>query len=391
MSARWVVVVFALALLPAGAGAAPPWAASFGAAAAGSYVPEGRPAILVAAAGSEGEAGAAAEALRSALRRSGRVRLAMDASAIGDVETLPDNEIVRRAVAQPVQVIAIVRVFPGAGHAESAVVTLYDRDGRTLNALTVERGQPLGALSRGGPQAVGEGVSREATSAVSDVLHGRERGEAPALPPQPERTPAERSYDERFVGFFENPYTNRRDWDPNSDWGGPYLGVMRRPLKPEAFYEAVERPEYAAWYRHRDAARTGLVVSGAILVTVGTITALAGGLVGVAHPFCQEQDPYGECILADRSPNAIALGVGLGALGAGITFLVVGARLAHLPVDMPGNHRLAAAHNRRLRKTLGLPPADDPAVPHEAAPGARISITPRVASRSAGLGVQVEF
>jgi len=175
------LMVAVFVMIAGAAQAAARWSASFGAQAVASYLPERdrKPSVMVVAAGSGGEAGAAASALIDALRAGGRVRAAIDGAALGDVEPLSDEQIVKRAASQPVGLIAIVRVFPGSeGHGEMAVVTFYGRDGKAAGAFSVERGAPLqpaasptevlGGLGVSAATGPGSGArSRRATRAIT--------------------------------------------------------------------------------------------------------------------------------------------------------------------------------------------------------------------------------
>ena len=168
---------------------------------------------------------------------------------------------------------------------------------------------------------------------------------------------------------------------------GPYVGSRRRPLDPAAFYDAVGQQDHAQWYRRRVTTRRALLGSGTALLVGGALSALIGGLIGVIHPFCMQQDQADNCILANRSPNAPALGIGLGAFAAGVTLLAVRGRLQLLPTTMQTNYRLGAEHNRRLRQSLGLPEVEDEAIPPALRKVTRLEIVPMVGPRAAGLAV----
>ena len=58
------------------------------------------------------------------------------------------EEILKKAQALPVDAIVVVRVFPGASADKpSAVITLYDKQGKVLVAIAAEAGVPIASRS----------------------------------------------------------------------------------------------------------------------------------------------------------------------------------------------------------------------------------------------------
>src|SRR5262245_15093700 len=116
-----------LLLLPAVANADTDWGATFPPERVSSHLPPGPPpAVMVAASGADVEALLARTAFATSLRATGRTRVTLDANLLGDMSSLDDGEIVKRAAAQPIDWIAVVRAFPGEGNRYTAVVTFYD-------------------------------------------------------------------------------------------------------------------------------------------------------------------------------------------------------------------------------------------------------------------------
>src|SRR5690242_6451570 len=106
-----------IALVAAAVAANPPaasWTDTFPPAAVASYLDADGRRVLVAGAGEKTEPlRAASDAFATALRQSGRAKLVMDASPLGDLSQASDEQIVKKAQALPVELIAVVRVFPG--------------------------------------------------------------------------------------------------------------------------------------------------------------------------------------------------------------------------------------------------------------------------------------
>ncbi|MEO6777291.1 MAG: hypothetical protein ABI467_30465 [Kofleriaceae bacterium] len=155
-------VLAAFTAAPAASAAAEPAAWSPSAmAAAPSYFPAGTTVMVVAA--GEGAQPATAALLQS-LQASSQVGLASDASALGKVEGLSDDQIVTRAFARPIQRVAIVRVFPAAGSVK-AVVTVYAAQGQVATAFTLMPGKDL--ADNPSPRGASEGVTRDEMQSVT--------------------------------------------------------------------------------------------------------------------------------------------------------------------------------------------------------------------------------
>jgi hypothetical protein len=139
-------------------------------AAAPSYFPSGGTAMVVAV----GEAAQpAAAALLQALQASTQVELASDASALGKVDGLSDEQIVKRAFARPIQRVAIVRVFP-AGGSVKAVVTVYAAQGQVATAFTLMPGKDL--ADNPNPKAASDGVARDEMQSITASVGDKGEG-----------------------------------------------------------------------------------------------------------------------------------------------------------------------------------------------------------------------
>jgi hypothetical protein len=359
-----------------------PWSATFGAEAAGTYL-DGNPRVLVAGVGEGAEVPLAADALRAALRASKRARLVIDDSALGDLNRQKDSGVVKMAAGQPVDVIAVLRIF--GGEKDTAVATFYDKKGGTLGALSVEKGAALAARSedRGG------GVSQRTESAVSRVLHGEDdKKEGDKTPADPK----EAEYERRHVGFYTHVTINLLSGQAWGQWGGPYLGDGGNPLEVPDYFHTVGRDDLADYYRRGTALKLVFNLTGALL--------LAGGIgTGVSSIFttqsgrCQEQDGYGLCIKRDMSTFYGMLAGGIGAAAVGIAALIVAGVTKRFKTGDRENYRLAADHNRKLRKELGLPPKKDEDVPEEVQreTSASLSVLPLVSAQGGGLSLSLTF
>ncbi len=180
--------------------------------------------------------------------------------------------------------------------------------------------------------------------------------------PAPASAPiaAEAEYSRQRVGF-----TKVTDSD-GSRWTKPYQGNADHALDPPAFYEAVGHPEHARYYRQRTRKKFAIVLPSVFALLAGAALTVAGGVLGVAHPFCRAQDHYANCIDADTQPNAPMLGVGLTLFVGGVAGVSYGSTIHRLPTNSTENFSLARDHNHGLRKRLALPPIpDDATVPNE--------------------------
>jgi hypothetical protein len=167
----------ALALSATLASAPAGWAASFTPERLAPLVPAGRARLLVVAAGPvETGVDAAAEALESALLRTGRTGRVMRRGARSDASALDDAAQVRRASSLRVSHVAVVRVFPGRpDEPPTAVVSLYTREGVPVSSFTARQGSPLEA--------------RESRPTPAAPLRPPRMSEVPLPEPEPQPVP----------------------------------------------------------------------------------------------------------------------------------------------------------------------------------------------------------
>ena len=256
-------VVVALACLGLGAAARAEgtagWDKSFTPAAVATYLPKEPRAYLVAAANRD--AREAATALAAALRQVATARLVMDDSAIGDATGLDDAAIAAKAHALPVNVVVVVRTFPGgAGEPARAVVTLYENArGQALGALSAVAGAPL--EPNGDAAAPTEGVSEATSGAVSKVLHAHEGENKTALGEE---------YERLYVGYGETM----------GEIVVTYQGIHREPLEYVDLDRTLGREDFVKRHQSRQGGRVLLALLGIGTVVAGVAVIASGPCKG---------------------------------------------------------------------------------------------------------------
>lgn len=195
--------------------------------------------------------------------------------------------------------------------------------------------------------------------AALTVSAGSVRAQAPVPVPVPaqEQSP-QQIFDSKYIGFGEllaGGINSRRSSRPRF---APYQGVYHRPLKPEEFYAAVGRPDYAEQYLAKRRRRIGLIAAGGALMGAGAIALGVGTGVFIAtnvNPtiVCGFTGP---CTTPSYNPTPLYIGLGIFAFGAagGLTLLLVGVLQNPHPVPLQEAHRLADEYNQGLRQQLGL-------------------------------------
>ncbi|MGC4117742.1 MAG: hypothetical protein QM765_24935 [Myxococcales bacterium] len=307
------------------------WTASFPAPALVSHLDVDPSAVLVAAVGADSRE--AAKAVQASLQASGKVRLAMDDSALGDLAGLSDPQVVEKCRGLPVDRVLVVRVFPRDGGPSNAVVSIYDIAGTRKAGFATEAGSPLPAKAPEAPP------SAPAPAALQ--------------PPPPPATPAEPSarelYEQKYIGFADIQIVEITSGKVTSKWIEPYQGKFRQPLEGIRFYEVVGRNDLVAAYQKRSNIRLGVGLGGLGLVLGG------GGLIawGFTGTCSKINVASNQCLAHDMRP-VIAGGVigGVGLLAAAATALI-----SPHPIDGPTARQVADTYNKNLRKELGLPEA----------------------------------
>jgi hypothetical protein len=335
-----VFLTTALAARPARAETdADPWRSTFAPSSVASYLPPVRQGCMVVAAGPE--ARAAANALVAALRTLPAARLVMDDAAIGSVAGLDDAAIVAKAARQPIDLVAVVRVFPGpSGEAERAVVTTYGKDATVAAAFTAVAGTPVEAKSADGPPGAGVGVS--ASSAVSRVLNAH---------PTETKSAAEEQYDASFISLGEVVAVTGNNVLYKTGTLTPTQGKYRKPLTWLELYTALELED--AIKRYHDAQATLKVVG--VISLLGVIGGIAMFANGASKNCPDVTDPnYSQSCYDSQM---------LWTLGGGSLASIAIWPMLYGFIASPGNQvpdaelrQAVDQYNRGLRARLGLPP-----------------------------------
>lgn len=232
-----------------------------------TYFPGGTTTMVVAAGTN---ARAAAGTLLEALQSSDHLDVVTDGRALGTVDELADAQIVKRAFAQRIDRVAVVRVFP-AGESLKAVVTIYGASGDVTSAFTFAPGKPLPANPT--PGKAEDGVSRDQLQTVSRTTSkgaGTPGGES-----------AEDASD-------EDAETGEVTYKTNAMLGYTAHGLMAmehvtffkngRAISDTAeFYDAVGEPDKARVHRDQRQAHQSAVRRGGLLLTAGTLGVLGFG------------------------------------------------------------------------------------------------------------------
>ncbi len=331
-STRLVVVLAALLSLPA---AAADWKASFPADTMATYLDGAQRTLLVAAAGAPvSDVKAAAAALETAFRASGKARLVMGDAGLGSLLTQDDAQVVRQCAAMPVELIAVVRVFTGAAGAEpSVVVTLYDHAGGVQMAFSTTRGTPL-------QPHVGSGAS----ASIHTVT-------AKEPPPPPEDAERQAKYDQRFL-WTEATSAVSVEGTTHAYSALAYEGRAMRTLVGADFYEKVGRVDLATQYRGRMFTK---YAAGAV-----GLAAMATGLIMLALPAHGRCVKYlgppsdNQCQQYEAGPGAGLLLPALGLEALGLGALLYGIYAQAQPVGTAEVRQLVDEYNHKLKVELGL-------------------------------------
>lgn len=303
------------------------FAQAFTPAAVASYLSGEARKLLVAAAGDDSRA--AATAIEGALRASGRVQLVMDDAALGAISKLDDQAIAKRCTGLPIDAVAVVRVFPSAGGAATAVVTLYDKQGQTLGGFSAAEGTPLSP--QGPPATAAQGVPADAVGMVSQVLK-KERDA---------NSKAQQEYDEHFLGLDESAVlvVHRGGGAVLPAWG-PYEGRTHHPLSWPEFYERAGHADLAESYEHKRALRRGLFIAAGTIMGLSLISGFGLSMGG---------GPGSQYFV----PGIVVVSLGL-PLGGGL-MIAAGLSGPRQTLETGQQARsFAEEHNRRLRNRLGL-------------------------------------
>lgn len=314
---------------------AAPWDQGFEPGAVATYLDRQNASVVVMTGGAQTDSSRAAQAsLANALRTGGQTRLVMTAESIAVLPTDTDAELVKKAGYLPVDLIIVMRVFPGAPNSpEVAVATLYDKEGSSTGAMAVTAGQPL-------PRR--EGMSRQSAgrAAVVEVIESAKGGPARSGN-APQRGGPVTNEDPRKITFQAGAYVNVSSGEVVSAWITPYLAG--RPLKGVRFYETIGRADLVAAYKGRNGLKLGLIIGGSAVAVAGVLTAIFTN-----SPPCAVFDAqFGSCIRT-QYPNLLVPGLIGGALG--LAALLAGSIIDPNPIGPKKLVELADEYNSKIAR-----------------------------------------
>ena len=323
--------LFALSLASTPAYAASPdWSVALPPAALGTFIDGSGLRVLVAAGGTGADP--AASALTVSLRALSSVKLTMPDDALGNLAEADDATIVAKAKVLPVDLVAVVRVFPGNDGAENLVATIYRVDGTVLSAFTAGTDAPL--VSQ---KTTGSGMAGATSSAVDDVVGGNAS----------DRDARVKEFEERAIWMQGYAAVDSRSGRIVSTWSVPIQGRYGEALIGPSFYEYIGEPDFARTFKKRKATRTAIMLAGG---------AVAGG--GLGYMLLSSQVPSqcstDRCYEEIDRANAQASAIGISIVTAGTVTLLIPFFIDPHPVKANERSRLVDEYNDKLREELGL-------------------------------------
>ena len=327
MSLARSLLIAAVLTVPAVASADPVAWSRTTMAAAPSYFPSGGTAMVVAV--GEGAQPAAAALLQS-LQASSQLELASDASALGKVDGMSDDQIVKRAFARPISRVAIVRVFP-AGGSVKAVVTVYAAQGQVTTAFTLMPGKDL--ADNPNPKAASDGVGRDEMQSVTASVGDGDKGSSGDITYSRQQVVGITAYG----GLMQfDSVTFAQNGHPISDTPGLYDAVG---MHSEATTYRSDLESHSKW-----AFRGGLMTTLGLtaFITFGTYALVAGA-----------SDDYSSTPMQ----NDHSLAWGLTAASAGVMVLGIVEWAVHpapTPLSADDAISLVDKHNAKKKQTTSL-------------------------------------
>jgi hypothetical protein len=309
------------------------WAESFAPTSLGTYLDSEGTAVLVAGPGDSTKD--AARALVEALRATGKTRLVVDDRSLGNLSDASDADIVGKARGSPVDMVAVVRVFPASAEKQpSAVVTFFSKkSGSTLSAFTVARGTPVS------PRSVAAAVP---TAALDSVVPATEAPQKESKDPAVEKFMEERAIWTQS-DVLVNVYTGAASVSRGSDF---FRGKNGPRLEGAALYEYLGREDLAASYRSWHSLERTLEWGGlAGLVLVGPGLMVTGAIIPGS---CTTKDSVSNTCTGNLTNPLIY--VGLGVTTVGLVAALIGLFMNPNPVSTTDVFQMVDAFNDDLRK-----------------------------------------
>lgn len=299
----------------------------------------------------DSEANAAAEALANAYRVGGVAKVQGPSTAA----SLDTAAVLKRFASSSADERALLSVLLVEGQLR-AVVTIYDRRGEVITAMSMIAGVPLSPSE-------GDGVYLNSQDTIGTIKGER----SAALNEYRRESIAMGSVMVAGVGYLGNVRYARK-------------GVMGGPLSGVAFYRAVDRQDYAARYQDvRDKKRRGKYIG------TGGVLGLAGfgiwALVAAGINSAPTED-------ADWQTPALLTVLSAGVAIGGIWYAA--AQGNPDPVNEQGRIELAKTYNAKLRTRLGLTEEETGSL-EETAERYNLQLSPYVNGSGGGIGVGGSF
>jgi hypothetical protein len=300
--------------------ASPSWEATFTPGATASYLDRPNLAVVVVAGGPTSPSTQdAASAIAQALRTSQRTRFVMTGEGLSVQPTDPDVRIVQQSAALPVDLVLIVRTFPGP--TETAVALLYSKEGAAVASMAGTLGQPL--ASRGA-----SALPPPPSPAPVAML-------PPAPPPPPPPVMVESP--KPVAGFAP---VDLRITPSKKD---PDVLMQRgRALEAGDLYEVTGRLDLKRQYATRVTTKVLSIIGGAALLVAGAITLLVG-----LNDRCAIFDASTfTCLRRQTIAQPTILAAALGAVGAG--GVIFGLAFPAHPMSQDERKELVDRYNKSL-------------------------------------------
>ena len=297
--------------------------------AAPTYFPTGSTAMVI---GVGESAQSAAAALLGTLQASDTFELVSDGRALGKVDELADDEIVKRAFTRPIKRVAIVRVFP-AGGSVKAVVTVYAAQGQVSTAFTLAPGKNL--VENPNPKAAADGVARDEMQSVENTTGGGGGGGDGDITYQRQQVVGVTGYG--GVVALENVmfYKNGRM-------------ISDTP----SLYDALGMENQAMTYRHKEATHQKWVTRGAWMTTLGLTGLIAFSTWAIIAGNSDTVNPDGTVTQGSATLQWGLTAASAGLMVAGIYLWATNPAPANLTPDEAVS--LVDAHNAKKKRAGSL-------------------------------------
>jgi hypothetical protein len=368
-----LLVLTCASALPVHAAEGSAWSATFAPEPLASHLTSPARLLVVPAGAQTQELKAAALALETGLRASGKAPLVMGPEALGPVEGMDDASIARRGASLPVDSVVVLRLFPDAsGALTNAVVSLHDTSGQSLGAFAAVAGTPVAAK-----------VETPTNGAMATRPAAQPAALAQPAPVRVSPADAAERYEREYIGFEELVAVGTQTGVVVSRYSVPFEGKYRKPLEGNAFYRKLGRQDLADAYSGKMGLKWGLGIAGIGAAVGGVAFGLTGGLgsCGIDSSW----DQFEAC--RSSAMSKFYLGAGVAIAGAGLTTLAF--LLNPHPVTPSEARELADGYNEQLRSDLGL--GEDAPKPSQKRQDIVVTVAPVVGPSGAGLQLAGTF